>query len=96
MAYRSLVFRNQATFNATNARSLLIDYGEQAGIDRLQLAACIDSKASLPRIQQSLREGQAVGVQSTPTTFINGRMVVGLPSPDAVFKVINEALHLVR
>ncbi|HUU13390.1 MAG TPA: thioredoxin domain-containing protein [Terriglobia bacterium] len=96
MTYRSLIFRNQASFNATNARSLLIDYGEQAGIDRLQLAACIDSKASLPRIQQSLREGQAVGVQSTPTTFVNGRMVVGLPSPDAVFKVINEALRAAR
>ena len=96
VTYRSLIFRNQASINATNARSLLIDYGVQAGIDRLQLTACIDSKASLPRVQESFREGQAVGVQSTPTTFVNGRMVVGLPSPDAVFKAIDEALRGAR
>ena len=96
MAYRSLIFRDQPSFNATNARSLLLDYGEQAGIDRLRLAACIDSKASLPRVQEDFREGQAVGVQSTPTTFVNGRMVVGLPPADIYFKVINEALQAAR
>ena len=96
MAYRSLIFRDQPSFNATNARSLLLDYGEQAGIDRLRLAACIDSKASLPRVEEDFREGQAVGVQSTPTTFVNGRMVVGLPPADIYFKVINEALQAAR
>ncbi len=96
LTYRTLIFNNQPTFNAANARNLLIEYGVQAGVDRLQLAACIDSKASLPRVQENFREGQAVGVQSTPTTFVNGRMVVGLPSPDAVFKVVDEALRAAR
>jgi protein-disulfide isomerase len=96
MAYRSLIFRNQLSLNGANARSLLLEYGEQVGIDRLQLAACIDSKASLPHVQENFREGQEVGVQSTPTTFINGRMVIGLPPADVLYRVINEALSAAR
>jgi len=92
-AYRSLIFKNQSSFNVTNARDLLLDYGEQAGVDRLRLAACIDSKASLPRIEENVREGNLVGVSRTPTSFVNGKMVVGLESPDAFYKVVDEALR---
>ncbi len=95
-AYRSLIFANQSSLNAANARNLLIDYGVQVGIDRLQLAACIDSKATLPRVEQNYAEGQAVGVHATPTSFVNGKMVVGLPSPDVLYKAIDDALRAAR
>ena len=62
-------------------------------MDRLRLAACIDSKASLSKVEANFREGQAVGVQSTPTTFINGKMVVGMPTIDAFSKTVDEALQ---
>lgn len=91
--YRSLIFKNQTSFNAANARDLLLDYGEQAGVDRLRLAACIDSKASLPRVEANMREGNLVGVSRTPTAFVNGKMVVGLESADAFYKVVDEALR---
>jgi len=89
---RSMIFKNQTSFTAANVRDLVINYGEQVGLDRLRLAACIDSKASLPRIEENFREGQAVGVQSTPTSFINGKMIVGMPSDD-LFKAVDEALR---
>jgi protein-disulfide isomerase len=96
LGYRTLIFRNQLIINATNVRRLLIDYGEQMGIDRLRLAACIDSKASLPRVEENFREGQTIGVQSTPTTFINGWRVIGLPPPDVLYKIIDGALRASR
>jgi protein-disulfide isomerase len=91
--YRSLIFKNQSSFNVTNARDLLLDYGEQVGLDRLRLAACIDSKASLPRVEENLREGNQVGVSRVPTSFVNGKMVVGMESADAFYKVVDEALR---
>jgi len=96
ITFRSMIFKNQTSLNAANARNLLIDYGEQAGIDRLRLAACIDSKATLPRVQESFREGDIVGVKSTPTIFINGKMMVGLPGPEVVYKAVDEALRAAR
>lgn len=92
--YRSLIFKNQSRFNATNARDLLLDYGEQVGLDRFRLGACIDAKASLPRVEDNAKEGNVVGVTHTPTSFVNGKMVIGLESPDVFYKAVDEALRL--
>ena len=91
VAYRSLIFKNQSSITVTSVRDLMLQYGEEAGVDRLRLAACIDSKASLPRIEAGHREGEKLGVSSTPTSFINGRIVVGA-TPEQVYKMIDEAL----
>jgi len=94
--FRSMVFKNQTSVNAANVRDLVLSYGEQLGVDRLRLAACVDAKSTLPRIEESVKEGQAVGVQSTPTSFINGKMVVGMPTIDAYYKDIDEALKAAK
>lgn len=90
--FRSRVYQNQMGISAGNARELMLTYGEQLGIDRLRLAGCIDSKASLPRVEANFSEGKKVGVQSTPTLFINGKMVVGLPQASELHQQIEEAL----
>ena len=90
--YRSLIFQHQSGISAANARDELVIYGQQAGLDRLQLASCIDSKASLPRVEENLHEGQALNVASTPTFFINGRILVGRPPPQDFYKVVDEVL----
>jgi protein-disulfide isomerase len=64
----------------------------EAGIDNMKLAFCLDSRASQPRIDADLQEGQALGIVSTPTSFINGRVVVGAPTLDDICKLIDEAL----
>jgi protein-disulfide isomerase len=94
--YRGLIMKNQGALSAANARDRLIDLAGQVGIDRLKLAACLDSKATLARVEQNFQEGQAIGVQSTPTTFINGRRVVGVPPRDVFFKIVDEALREAR
>ena len=89
---RSAIFRSQQLINITNLRDTLLSYGEQVGLDRVQLAGCLDSKASLPRIQRDMAEAKRIEVTSTPTLFINGRMMVGLPSEDAYYQAIDEAM----
>lgn len=92
--YRSLIFQNQTTTNAANVRDNLLGYADQVGVDRVKLAGCLDSKASLPRVDEGAREGKELEVQSTPTCFINGRMLVGFPSPEAYYKAIDAALKV--
>jgi protein-disulfide isomerase len=93
---RSAIFRNQQAINITNLRDILLDYGEQAGVDRVKLAACIDSKSTWPRVEADLAEGKRVEVDRTPTAFINGKMIVGLPSTDAYFQAVDEALRAAK
>ncbi len=93
VGFRTEVFRNQPNINPANVRDLLLYYGEQAGVDRVKLAACVDSKASLSRVEENLKEGQALGVNSTPTFFINDRMMVGGSPPESFFALVDEALR---
>jgi protein-disulfide isomerase len=89
---RTLIFANQQLINIANLRDTILAYGEQSGLDRAQLAGCLDSKGSLSRIQHDQEEAKRLDVNSTPTLFINGKKMVGLPSEDAYFQLIDDAL----
>ncbi len=93
LKYRGLIFQSQSAINVANVRDLLLAYGEQAGVDRLKLAACIDSKASLPRVEANQHEAEKLQVARTPTLFINGKMLVGFPPADSFYQIVDEALR---
>jgi len=90
--YRTLVFANQDAINASNVRERLLALGNDAGVDRSRLAACIDSKASLSRVEAARQEGEDLGVDKTPTTFVNGKIIVGLASQATFDQIVDEAL----
>jgi protein-disulfide isomerase len=92
LEFRTRIFASQSSINVTNVRDQMLSLGEQSGVDRVKLAACIDSKASLPRVEKGLREGQLLGVSSTPTFFVNGKILAGAAAPEAFFKMVDEAL----
>jgi protein-disulfide isomerase len=91
--YRSLIFQNQSVTNAATVRNDLLAYGNQVGVDRSSLAGCLDSKASMPRIDEGRNEARQLEIQSTPTCFINGRMLVGFASPEAYYTAVDAALQ---
>jgi protein-disulfide isomerase len=91
--YRSLIYQNQSGTNAANVRDALMGYADQVGVDRVRLAGCLDSKASLPRVNMGMSEGKRLEIQSTPTCFINGRMLVGFPNAEAYYKAVDAALE---
>jgi protein-disulfide isomerase len=91
--YRSLIYKNQNDLDADHIRDELLHLAAEAGIDNMKLASCIDSQASLPRIEASTREAQALGITQTPTIFINGRAVLGAAPLDEIYKLIDEAMN---
>ena len=50
---------------------------------------CLDSKKYTQKIQNDYNLGSSIGVNGTPTFFINGKQVVGA-QPYSVFKNIIE------
>ncbi|MGE5325979.1 MAG: DsbA family protein [Deltaproteobacteria bacterium] len=95
-AYRSIIFDHQTSITAVTARDLLLYYGQEVGLDRLKLAACLDSKASLPRVEAGMREGKELGVDRTPTFYINGQILIGGGPRDFFFQAVDEALRAAR
>jgi len=90
--YRSLIFGAQDSINAENVRDRLLSLGDKDGLDKVTLAACLDAKASLPRIEASVREAQTLGVNKTPTIFVNGRIIIGVPAAADFYKIVDEAM----
>jgi len=91
-AYRTLIFASQTAISPSNLRERLLSLGDEAGVDVSRLAACIDSKASLSRVEASRQEGHDLEVHGTPTSFVNGRIVVGFQSEATWERIVNEAL----
>ncbi len=92
LAYRSLIFANQKSIQKDTATQQLLDLGAQAGLDRTKLSTCLSAKSSLPHVRQDFQEGEKLGVASTPTFFINGRMISGAMLPEEFFKTVDQVL----
>jgi protein-disulfide isomerase len=65
---------------------------ETIGLDRAMFDACLDTGKYREQISSEIREGFGLGVNGTPTVFINGRPLTGSQTYDAYVAVIDEEL----
>lgn len=61
-------------------------------LNQTELVACIESGKFKTLLDLSLQEGQALGVGGTPTSFINGKMLVGAQPLKNFQDIINAEL----
>ncbi len=74
-----------------NLDKLSMDEGRKQHLDEKELKACID-KQDQAAIRQSVKEGEALGVNATPALFINGERLDGAVSLEYVYRMIDGAL----
>ena len=74
-------YENQEQITGENLHSKVMDWAAANKLDALQLGRCIDTKASEPDVNRNIAEGRALGVTGTPSLFINGRKIGGIPWP---------------
>ena len=70
----------------------LYRFASQAGLDHDKFDQCLTSGKYKEAWKVGQDEGNRVGVTSTPSFFINGRMIVGALGYDAFSKIIDEEL----
>ncbi len=75
--FSDALFENQAGLAGATADATLKDAETKAGQDPVKIAACATTPAAKDAINASLALGEKVGVNSTPTIFVNGRGVAG-------------------
>lgn len=74
----------------------LARYAAAAGLDAAAFTACLASPETKAAIQRDAAQGEALGLNSTPGFFVNGREVRGAQPIDAFVSIIDEELRGMR
>lgn len=84
------IYQGQSEWSAaSNAASNFRQYAQSAGLDLGRYDACMKSGKFAGRIQADYNSGVALGVSSTPTLVVNGRLYRGRFDSDAVTKLVD-------
>ncbi len=75
--YHDWIFQNQGEINPANLREKVLGFAKDRQIDQTKLATCLDTHATKDEVEKSVAKGRELGIEKTPTFYINGRPVPG-------------------
>ena len=76
--YHDWIFDKQADITAENVTSKILEWAGVKGLDTLALTRCMETSATEPEVRKNMAEGLSLGVDRTPTMFLNGRPLEGM------------------
>jgi len=86
-----LLFENQKVWEAlsdSSARRVFTEYAAQLGLDINVFADDLDRPETIAKVESDQRSGINIGVNSTPTFFVNGILIQVPPQYDAFRSII--------
>lgn len=91
--YHDYLFNNQRGENeGAFADQILKRFAREVGLDSAKFDSCLDLRKYRKTVEEQSEEGRLLGVNGTPTTFVNGQIVSGAVPFSAFEKVIEEEL----
>jgi protein-disulfide isomerase len=90
----NLLYENQSNWSQVgDFRPILIDYARQAGLDMQRFMRDMNGLEVVKLVSADERRAVAAGVNSTPTIFINGKLIPNENlTPEGLRKEINQRL----
>ena len=80
-----------------NQNALMVDdlkkHAQDLSLDTARFNMCLDASKYAARVKEGIDAGNALGVSSTPTLFINGRILPGAYPIEEISAVIDEELQ---
>jgi len=86
--YHNVLFDHQDKLDEKN----LLQYAKDLNLDEKSFTQCLKSGKKSADIRKDMEEAGKVGVNSTPTFFVNGRAVRGAQPIEAFSEIIDEEL----
>ena len=77
---------------AVNPENKFIDYAKELGLDEQKFKSALKDSKVIDRVRLDMGDGESLGVDSTPTFFINGQKYDGANSYEALKARIEEEL----
>lgn len=82
------MFADQSKLDRDN----LIATAKKAGVKEADFKACLDAGKYKAKVDADVAEGGALGIKSTPTFFINGKLIAGAQPIEVFTEIIDEEL----
>jgi protein-disulfide isomerase len=86
------LFAKQGELTKENLPAKVEEIATAAGLDVPKLKECLASRKSIDAVKADQQEAAAIGVNSTPTFFVNGRRVQGAQDANAFKQALDQAL----
>ena len=83
-----IMFKDQAKLSVADLKAS----AKSIGLKTEDFDACLDSDKFASQIEADINQGQALGVKSTPTFFVNGMLVSGAQPIEVFAEIIDEEL----
>jgi protein-disulfide isomerase len=91
--FHDYLFANQSGENrGAFSRDRLASIAERVGLEMAGYRACLDDGAIRQAVADELDEGRALGVNSTPSLLVGGRLFAGVPDYGQLSAAIDAAL----
>ena len=86
------LFTKQSEITKDNLREKSSDIAKGAGMDVAKFQECFDGKQTADAVKADTSEATALGVNSTPTFFVNGRRLAGAQTAESFKQTIDREL----
>ena len=86
--YHDRLFANQQALQVPDLKR----YATDMSLDAARFNACLDGSKYAERVRDGVAQGTRLGVNSTPTVYINGRLLSGAQPYEAFAALIDEEL----
>lgn len=84
----NLLFENQQGLSVENEKK----WARTLGVDGTAFDTCLDSGKHAKLVQDNLAYGQSLGVSGTPTSYINGKEIVGAQPYSVIKQMIEDEI----
>ncbi len=86
------LFKEQGSITPDNVKAKLTGYAKAAKLNVGKFQTCLNKQETKPLVDRDMKEAANVGVSSTPTFVINGRIIQGAQPETQFANTINEIL----
>lgn len=91
--FHDWIFEHQQEINPGNLREKVGAFAKEQQLDSDKVLSCMDTHAMASEVSDSVKAGEQLQIQQTPTSFVNGREVSGAMEWQTLDQVIQMELN---
>ena len=89
-----MLFENQKIWSEqVDPRGIIVDYAKSFSLDVQKFEEDLDSKEVSDKIENDLKSGESLGINATPTFYLNGKKLRNVASYEELKKMIEDEIN---